>query len=140
MTAIFQALGYPLRSYISKNNLEPIEHEQIDEEQTFFPFVPPNVNNPTAVRDDILDINWQLEFLEKNTMESLHFKSILDYHKLYRSGKECPEKVVQKIKCKIEDSEAHSPPMRCFTQLNWELAQKVIPQEYHHDYFISYIL
>ena len=116
-------LGYPLHSYLAKSNLEPIEKAEIDEDPTFYPCFP--IPHNISEGDSVGEIEWQYQFLVDNYICSPHFKSILDYHEVYLSKKMTPEDVVNMAEKKIIESEQHSPPLRCFTQLNMELARQV---------------
>lgn len=122
----FQILGWPLHWYLAKINLEPIAKAGLDDEPTFYPIQPPSKDKFTSDDKNILDIEWQRKFLKDNTMSNPHYHSILDYHEAFMSSEHVtPEELVDRIQKKIEESETYDPPLRCFTQLNWQLAKQV---------------
>ena len=119
-----QTIGAPFRWYVSKFNLEPIEYEDIQEEPTFFPFIPFN-NVHNIEDDDIEDYSFQKKYLEDNTKKNLYFKSIIEYHKEFLALTLTPLALVESIEEMEKKSNADSPPLRIFTQKDWDLCKKV---------------
>ena len=72
-----------------------------------------------------MNIDWQREYLKANSMSSPHYQRVIDYHDAFMKGTLTPEELIDQIKLKIEESEKQDPPLRCFTQLNWDLAKEV---------------
>ena len=105
--------------------MEPIGNAGLQDQPTFYPVQPPPKDSFECDSENISIITWQRKFLSDNSNPSPHYQSIIDYHKAFMSGEITPEDLVESIKLKVEESEKQDPPLRCFTQLNWQLARQV---------------